>query len=169
MPAYTVSNSVLVNLNEGKRYVTDILFVFSQENNSFKVSIDRTNRILSIYESIAEKNEIISTWLQLMSHKPSSFETIDADARAAKNNEEIFLIVCSATKQHPKMIVFSHEAWENFSYHSENVIFYNGKPVYVLDRDEAIAELHASTKTVIHANNSVVATNNSTIDGAKNG
>lgn len=168
MACYTLSNCILNNLVAGKKYITDLLFVFTQESNPYKIALDTSNRILGLYESAGQSNEHVANWLSLMSYQPSNFETINADTSSAQNTEEIFLLVCSMTKSQQKLIVHSHESWQYFNYVSDRTIFYCGKPIRVFDRDEAILELNPSSHSSITAYGSVIAANQSTITDAKN-
>lgn len=168
MACYTLSNCILQNLVAGKKYITDLLMVFTQEANPFKVALDKSNRIIDLYETAGQTNEYVANWLSLMSYQPSNFETINVDASSATNIEEVFLKVCSKTNSQQKLIVHSHEGWQNFSYQAEKVIVYDNKPIRVFDRDEAIHELNPATASSITAYGSVIATNQSTITESKN-
>lgn len=163
MGCYTLSHCVLVNLDSGKKYITDLLMVFTQEKNSFKVALDKSHRIIDLYEEAGQNNQIVATWLQLMSYMPTNFEIINIDTSSAKNEEELFLSVCSSIKSQNKLIIYSHERWQHFKYNSERVIYYNNIPILIFDRDEAIHELNATQCSTINAYNSVIATDKSTI------
>lgn len=168
MSCYTLSNCLLDNLELDKKYISDVLMVFTQ-SNPFKVALDKSNRILDIYAEIAGKNETVATWLNLMTMKPTSFETINVDVISVKEVEEIFLKVCSSTKSQQKVIVSSHERWTSFKYFIPQTILYDNIQVKVYDRDEAIPELHPPTSnTSITATNSTVAMDGSKIEDSKN-
>lgn len=168
MASYTLSNCILMNLDAGKKYITDLLMVFTQESNPFKVALDKSDRIMNMYEKEGNKNEYVASWLSLMSYQPSNFETINIDTNAASNDEEVFLSVCSQTKSQQKLIVHSHEGWQNYNYNANKIIVYNNKPIHVFDRDEAIHELNPGTSSSITAFGSVIATGQSTINDTKN-
>jgi hypothetical protein len=168
MACYTLSNCILKNLVAGKKYITDLLMVFTQEANPFKVALDKSNCIMDLYENIGETNVHVASWLSLMSYQPSNFEIINIDVSSVSNTEELFLKVCSSTKIQQKLIVHSHEGWQNFSYHDEKVIVYDNKPIRVFDRDEAIHELNPAAGSSIIAYSSVIATNQSIITDSKN-
>ena len=123
MACYTLSNCILNNLDAGKKYITDLLLVFTQESNPYKVALDRSNRIIELYEIAGQKSEYVANWLSLMSYQPSNFEQINCDTVSAINDEEIFLKVCSKTNSQQKLIVHSHEGWQNFNYETDKVIF----------------------------------------------
>jgi len=163
MAAYTLSKCILENINAGKKYITDLLFVFTRDSNPYKVAVDSNNLIIDIYTELAKTNEFIATWLQLMSHQPSNFEPIKVNLSKVSNEEEIFIKVCCETKSQQKLIVFSHEGWENFEYHSDKVILYNNKHILILDRDEAIQDLNSTIAGNITAYGSIIATNQSSI------
>lgn len=168
MACYTLSDCILNNLNAGKKYITDLLMVFTQESNPFKVALDKSNRIIDLYESAGQENEYVANWLSLMSFQPSNFETINIDTSTAINNEEIFLKVCGKTNSQQKLIVYSHEGWQYYSYESDKVIIYDTKQIKILDRDEAIHDLNPITPSSITAYNSIIATNQSTITDSTN-
>ncbi|SMD44203.1 hypothetical protein SAMN00777080_2821 [Aquiflexum balticum DSM 16537] len=168
MAAYTLSKCILENINAGKKYITDLLFVFTRDSNPHKVTVDSQNIILDIYTQLAKSNEFIATWLQLMSHQPSNFEPINVDLSSVSNDEEIFLKVCCETKSQQKIIVFTHEGWKYYNYHSDKVIHYNNKFIYVLDRDEAIQDLNFVNSANITAFGSIIAANQSSINNSDN-
>lgn len=168
MAAYTLSKCILENVNAGKKYITDLLFVFTRETNPHKVIVDSRKVIIDIYTDLASSNEFIATWLQLMSHQPSNFESIDVDLSNISNDEEIFLRVCCETKSQQKLIVYTHEGWKNYNYHTDRVIFYNNKYINILDRDEAIQDLNATNTSNITAFSSIIATDHSSISNSKN-
>jgi hypothetical protein len=172
MVCYTLSNCLLENLDAGKVYISDILMVFTQQNNPFKVALDKSDRIMDLYQKAGEKDYNVAYWLTLMSYKPSSFEIINVDTSSSLNEEEVFLSVCSKTKSQQKMIVYSHEGWQYYGYSSANVVHYNDIPVQVYDRDEAIRELNTSlapkSLTTIYATDSVIAADHSSISETKN-
>jgi hypothetical protein len=169
MASYTLSNCILNNIELDKKYITDVLMVFTQQSNPFKVALDKGDKILGLYETVAQKNEFAAYWLSLMSMKPSSFESIDIETNDDVNEEEIFLKVCSSTKSQQKLIVMSHESWQYYRYDSPKVITYNNIPVRVFDRDEAISELNPTNSTTsIMATNSTVAIDGSIIEDSKN-
>ena len=168
MACYTLSNCILMNLNAGKKYITDLLMVFTQESNPHKVALDKTDRIINMYEEEGGKNEYVASWLSLMSYAPSNFETINVDANSATNNEEVFLKVCSKTNSQQKLIIHSHEGWQNYNYEIDKTIIYDSKAIRVFDRDEAIHELNSPLQNSITAYNSVIATDQSTITDIKN-
>lgn len=168
MAVYTLSKCILENINAGKKYVTDLLYVFTMDSNPHKVTVDSQNIVLDIYAQLARSNEFIATWLQLMSHQPSNFEPINVDLSSVSNDEEVFLKLCCETKSQQKIIVFTHEGWKFYNYHSDRVIYYNDKFIYVLDRDEAIQDLNSVATVNITAFNSIIAANQSSINNSKN-
>lgn len=53
MAIYTVSPDLLRNIEKGQEiYFTDILFVFAQKNNHFKVAKDKNGIVIDTYASI---------------------------------------------------------------------------------------------------------------------
>ncbi len=171
MSCFTISDNIKESICFGKKYITELLYVFLSSSNSFKVSLDTSDVIIDIYSSVARKDEFFSNWLTLMSHEPSNFEKIDIDVSSVENKEEVFLKVCSKTKAQQKMIVHSHESWSRFNYLKKNIISYNGKNIIIFDRDEAIIELSkekGDSYTNISAKNSIIATGGSKIQNSDN-
>lgn len=168
MAAYTLSKCILENINAGKKYITYLLFVFTRDANPHKVAVDSQNIIFDIYTQLAKSDEFIATWLQLMSHQSSNFEPINVDLSSVSNDEEIFFKVCCETKSQQELIVFTHEGWKYYSYHSDKVICYNKKFICVLDRDEAIQDLNSTNGGNITAYSSIIAANQSSINNSEN-
>jgi hypothetical protein len=167
MGCFTLSNCILEQSELDKKYIADVLMVFTQ-TNPFKVALDKSHKIIGLYETIGQTNEFVAYWLSLMSMKPTSFETINIETNDATNDEEIFLKVCSATNNQHKLIVLSHEKWQYYKYDFPKIIIYNKVPVLIFDRDEAIVELNPIVSSTINAFSSVVAANNSSINETKN-
>lgn len=164
MACYTLSDCVLKNLNNCDKYITDLVLVFTNSQNNLKIILDKDNKIMDLYKIAAQTNYDASYWLTLMSHKVQKFETINVDTLSISDSEELFLKVCSKTKNQQKLIVDSHQNWRNFNYKTTNVIEYNNIPLTILDKDDAIFELNQQTQqTIIFANNSILATQNSSI------
>jgi hypothetical protein len=168
MSCYTLSNCILGEVELDKKYITDVLMVFPQQSNPFKIALDKCDRIMGLYEAIGQSNEFVAFWLNLMSMNPTSFETINADTLDAKNDEEIFLMVCSSTKSQQKLIVHSHEKWLYHKYSAHRIINFKGASVKVFDRDEAIVELNQKPSTTINADHSVIAADHSQIHKTEN-
>lgn len=155
-----INNNVL----DKKHY--DVLFVFASQSNPYKVALDKSGRVIELYEQIASHNVHIKTWLDLMSMKPSSFEVINVETRSVDQVEEIFLTVCSMTNNEKKMIVYSHQGKLYERYYINNSINFNGTTILVLDRDQAYHELNQSNTYNIA--DSQVAINHSSITDSKN-
>lgn len=168
MSIYTISPDFLGNIDEEERnYLSNILFVFANKTNSYKVSKDKNGEILDIYQGIQQNAEIIKTWLDLMSFSPSSFERIDIDISGIDCNETKFIKLCKETKGFNNLIVYSIQ---NIVNHKcvEKKIKFEDVTVNILDRDDASRELNRSTGDIITYNNSQVATGGSKIIDSKN-
>ena len=164
MSCYSVSSCIKNSASEEKKYITDILFIFPQISNVHKVAMDASYKILDIYASIAATNGDFAYWLSLMTMTPSSFETINVDINGIDCQEEIFLKLTSKINGDKKLLVHSHQGWQNFQYVKNNVIAYDGVDISIFDRDEAIEELNPPTP---HITNSVVAMGGATITDVK--
>jgi hypothetical protein len=188
MICYTLSDCVLKNLNadtQKKKIITDLLGVFPQENNPHKVVIDRTGKIIDIYNTYIDTEAGVFYWLQIMGDNPSSWEPIDVDnIEQATTNEDIFLMICSQTED-KMLIVYHHNGWTKGRYYHKRNILHNDTPIRILDRNEAIKLLSLSEEKaseeislykkdlqqpIIQTTNitdSIVAQNGSTINRAK--
>lgn len=166
MSSFSIAASLLRKITDEKKYFSDILFVFTQ-SNPFKIIIDKSGRVMNIYNEIAQKDHLVLCWLSLMTMKPSSFESINLTIPKDKcdSEEELFLFIAKNTKIQQKLFVYSHEEWEKFNYcdeHEGSFIIYDGVPVEIFDRDQAV-ECLTVNKGVVNISNSIVATAHSTI------
>jgi hypothetical protein len=154
MICYTLSDCVLKNMNTApnmKEITTDLLMVFPQKNNPHKVVVDKAGKIIDIYEAIIrdDHGSAIYHWLKLMGDFPESWETIDVDnIESDATNEDIFLIVCSQTKN-KMLIVYNHNGWTKDKYYHKNSILHNNISIRVLDREEAINLLSLSEENAM--------------------
>lgn len=167
MIVYTVSPDLLKNIDKEEGiYFSDILFVFSQKNNSFKAAKDKKGNILDIYTAIEKNKEIIATWLHLMTCQPSTFESIEVDLTNIDCEETIFMKICKETKNQKKFILYSQQ---NLRKHNciNNIVNFEDQAIEILDRDQARHELTASKTGDVYIN-SQVAKNNSQINDSKN-
>ena len=112
MICYTLSDCVLNNINiapNPKEILTDLLMVFAQNNNPYKIAIDKKGKIIDIYSRT--DNPAILYWLQIMSDFPKSWECINVENfDSVKTQEESFLLLCSQTTD-KMLIVYSHNEW----------------------------------------------------------
>ncbi|MBX7046420.1 MAG: hypothetical protein K1X86_11360 [Ignavibacteria bacterium] len=163
MSVYTVTKNFLENLHDrDKKYVLNLLLLFVQEN-PFKIAVDKGGIIIDLYWTTAVESPDVTKWLEWMSHKPKEyFEDIDVEFGAEKDEEYIFLKLCSLTKCQKKIIVDSHQFWNKYEGTMEEgtyIIIFDGIEVTALDRDEAYTELNKpkqnTTKKYIDMSNKV--------------
>jgi len=153
MSVYTISPDLLRNIEKDESiYISDILFVFTTRGNNFKVSKDKNGDVLNTYKSINNNGDIIRTWLDLMSYKPSTFEDIDVDLSQIECEETKFLKVCKEVKTQNKLIMYSHQNLKKFDCPNKTVHFEN-KLITILDKDEAKNEL---TNTTIISGDTII-------------
>lgn len=168
MAVYTISPDLLRNIEKHDGiYFTDILFIFTQRANSFKVSKDKNGEIINSYLAIEKNGETIKTWLDLMSFNPSPFESIDVDVSNIECEETKFLKICKETINYSKLILYTPQ---NLKIHScqQNIVMFEDKAIQILDRDEARLELTANRDSGDTYINSQVAKQNSNINKSKN-
>lgn len=168
MAVYTLCDCIFKMYDHlAKIHISDVLWKFTQAN-AYKIALDESDRIMSIYEKHAEVNPAIAVWLIQMAREPKSFEPIKVEVDDIQTDDELFLRVCSSVKNTSKAIVFSHQRWNDYKYSEPQIIVYNEIPITIYDKDEAVAELNPPIeKTVINANGSIVAANGGSIDGSK--
>lgn len=168
MSIFTITPGFLENIGDGESsYLADILFVFSNKNNSFKVSKDKNGSILDIYRSIENNSHIIKTWLDLMANTPSPFEKVDVNIEDILCMETKFIKICKETKGFNNLIVYSFQNIQEFKCNNK-YINYEGINIKVYDRDDANSELNKSYSTTNNYINSQVATDNSQITDSNN-
>lgn len=152
----TISLDFLENLElSDYRYFTDILFVFTNRHNDFKVAKDVNNEVLDLYKKVKKNSHLISCWLDMMSYSPTPFETVNIDIKNVSDIEEKFLKLCKHTRGNKFMLVYS---LQNLSAQldTNNCIIYNHTLIKALDKEECIQFLNAPRQiiyTTINQNN----------------
>jgi len=158
MICYTLSDCVLRNINtdsKKKEIRTDLLGVFTQERSPHKIVVDRTGKIIEIYneaidEAIGDNNPAIFYWLQTMADFPQSWEPIDVDnIEEVTSKEEVFLKVCSHTED-KMLIVYHHNGWTKGKYYHKRSLMYKNVSIRVLDRNETMALLSLSEDQAVN-------------------
>jgi hypothetical protein len=174
MVVYTISPDLLRNIEKEEGiYFTDILFVFTHKNNAFKAAKDKNGSVIDTYTAIDKNQEIIATWLHLMTCQPTTFESIDIDLTDIVCEETKFMKVCKATKNQNKLIIYTQQ---NLTKHNcvNSIVEFEETVIKILDRDEAkleLAELGIKGDTYNIGDiiqNSQVAKGNSQINKSKN-
>lgn len=168
MAVYTVSPDLLKNIDkEDGIYFTDILFVFTQRGNPFKVAKDKNGNVIECYKRISINGDIIKTWLDLMTFRPSPFETINVDLSAIQCEETKFFKVCKETKGQNKLILYSIQNLQKYSCR-DSIVMFEDVGIQILDRDIARNELLVASKGGDTYINSQVAQGNSQISKSQN-
>lgn len=168
MSVYTISPDLLKHIDRDEGvYFTDILFVFTQRNNPFKVAKDKDGHVIDAYQRIDKNSEVIKTWLDLMTFKPSTFETIDVNLGEIDCEETMFVKICKETKGQNKLIVYTIQNLKKFEC-QESIIYFEDTAIQVLDRDVAKGELLVVEKKGDNYYNSQVAKEGSQIIKSQN-
>lgn len=174
MVVYTISPDLLRNIGQHEGiYFTDILFVFTHKNNAFKAAKDKKGVAIDAYTEIDKNQEIIATWLHLMSCQPCKFESIDVDIDNIDCEETMFMKICKETKNNNKLIIYTQQNMRRYDCINSTVIF-EETAIKILDRDEAKFELGISPTKGDTYNigdtyqNSQVAKQNSQINKSEN-
>jgi hypothetical protein len=163
MAVYTISPDLLRNIEKEEGvYFTDILFVFTNRANPNRVAKDKNGDVINSYLAIENNSDIIKTWLDLMSFKPSPFEPIDVDISQIDCEERKFLKVCKETNGQNNFILYSPQNLKRFKC-VNNIVLFEETAIRVLDRDEAKTEFLPISSTGDTYINSQVAKQNSQI------
>jgi hypothetical protein len=167
MSIYTISPDFLSSIDKDEQnYLSNILFVFTNRNNTYKLTKDKKGEVISIYKSIQQNADIIKVWLELMSYTPTPFENIDIDISSIECLETKFIKICKETKGFNNLIVYSTQNISKFNCIGKKINF-EGIDINILDRDDANLELNINPGNIF-ISNSQVANNGSTIKKSKN-
>lgn len=148
MSIFTISPDFFQNVDKEEGvYFSDVLFVFTQRGNPYKVTKDKNGDVITIYSRIKENGDIIKTWLDLMTYKPSTFEKIDVDLSSIDCMETKFLTLCRATKGDNNLIVYSKQNIKNFECKDGKIDFDN-IIISILDKDDAHIQLGKVEKMI---------------------
>lgn len=147
MAIYTLSLNFIDGVKENHSHLHNVFMKFPNPDCEHKASIDKSGKLYEIYVSASQNNVDLLKWLEWMTHKNGTyFQLIDVIIPENTIEEEIYLMVASATKAYKKIIVDSHQCWQNFNYsNGTNVIIYKGEEITILDKEEAYKELNHST------------------------
>jgi hypothetical protein len=159
MAIYTLSMNFIDGISGNHSHLHNVFLRFPNPDCEHKAAMDKSKRLFNIYANASANNVDLLKWLEWMSHTPDTyFEIIDIVIPEETPEEEIYLMVASATKAYKKIIVGNHQCWQNFDYiNGCNKIVYNDREITILDREEAYKELNDSNKIV---NNINLTTNN---------
>jgi|688.fasta_scaffold152460_2 hypothetical protein len=168
MSIYTITPDFFKNIQEDERnYFSNILFVFTNKTNNYKVSKDVNGEILNIYRDIEENGEVIKTWLDLMSFTPSSFEKINIDISSIDCYDTKFIKLCKETIGYNNLIVYSIQNISKFKCEEKKINF-EETTINIFDRDDASIELNQNQNEIINIIKSQVALGGSTIKKSRN-
>ncbi len=157
MAIYTVSPDLLRNIEKDEGiYFTDILFTFTQRANLFKVSQDKKGIVINTYRTIKENGDIIKFWLEMMSFKPSPFETIEVDISDIECETTQFIKVCKETKDYNKIVFYSMQNLDEKFECKEKVLIFENVNINVLDRDDAKEELSQKIKSITNISKTII-------------
>lgn len=143
MAIYTVSPCIMRDSDPNDFFsYRNLLFSFLQ--GPHRVAIDRDGHVLDIYSKIELHQDIIQTWLQLMSYPPCRFEKIPVEIKNVPDECKKFLVLCKSTKGQHKMIVNSLQNLK-CEVDDNNCVDIDGSMVKILDRMEAGSEICKQT------------------------
>ena len=164
MSLYTLSDTLLRDIDDHPKYVTEILHRFTTDANSHKIVVDKTNRILQIYSTYCNNPHIYS-WLDLLT-KTTGITKKDIHIPDEIPKEEIFLYLCSSLSSDRKIIVSSKEDIKCVPYKTEGIVVYKNIDINVLDRDDAVLELQ-NNKINNYISSSIITGNNNDISNVE--
>lgn len=153
MAVYTISPCLMKGFAQNELYYfRELLFKFVSGPHT--VSIDNDGYVIDVYSKIIPNQDIIHTWLTLMSNNPPRFTKIPVSIKGLGCEHMEFLHLCKSTNGQHKMIVSSLQEVE-VSIDDDNCVQIDDVTVRLLDKDEAVHEL--STINSIIISNSQVA------------
>lgn len=136
-------------VGENKSHVFNVLYKFPNPDNKYKVAVDRSERLMKLYREKANDNALLFQWLDWMTKSPSYFEFVNINIDDSIGEEEMYLMIASASKPNQTIIVHSHQYWINYSYAVGcNNIAYNNSAISILDKDDAFQELNRNIVTI---------------------
>lgn len=169
MNTFTISPQFLRQIDRDSLfYFADVLFVFPQTTNDFKVAIDRDGHILDIYKNIDNHKDLIKAWLDLLANNKASFEFIDASIGEFRDEIKKALELCYEVNGSKQLIVFSRQDVKRYKI-EDKAIVYNGEKIVIFDRDEI--RLHFSKRPIINnytIENSQIATTGGALNQSNN-
>ena len=143
MSVYAVSSELLRNIKEPKPYFNELLIVFTFSTNPLKVGVDTGGKILDEYAEIASKNPLVATWIQIMSNQPENFEPIcEISDLDLKCRTELYIKLAKEVVGSKRLIVSTKQELRGFNFNGGKICEYEGIELLVLDKDEALLEVH---------------------------
>lgn len=153
MAVYTISPCLMKGFAQNELYYfRELLFKFISGPHT--VSVDRDGYVIDIYSKIIPNQDIIHTWLTLMSNNPPRFTKIPVSIKGLGCEHMEFLHLCKSTNGQHKMVVSSLQEVE-VRIDDDNCVQMDDVKVRLLDKDEAVCELSAINS--INITNSQVA------------
>ena len=156
MSIYIVSECFL-NSVKNRMHYAGVLYKFLDDNSPYKIAVDNGGVVFGIYERCAENNDIIKSWLDLISEEPVRYEQISLSIQDYEL-QEVFLKLASCVNIQNVIIVYSYQASTSLCGYvcdQECCVDYQGVRIRVLDKDAARIELSGGGGN-IYVNNSVV-------------
>lgn len=155
MAIYTLSLDYVRGGICNTNHLHNVFLKFCNPTSVHKAAIDKSKILLSKYIDASANNVDLQTWLDWMCRtQETHFEIVDVIIPSDISDEEMWLKVAASTKPNNKLIVNSHQCWNNFNYQNgHSVIKYNNIDVHVLDKDEAYKELNKKNENMKTKNN----------------
>ncbi len=165
---YAINSCFLRNVKL-KKYVTEVLIKFAQEN-SLRVGIDQDMKAIDIYRDIAQENPIVASWLTLMSFEPNSFQIVAKITEPITSETQFFLAICKSIVNNKCLIVDTIQNFNDFNIFEKCKLEYCGTTIRLIEKDDAVEELSSKSTAINNQiTGSIVAMESSRIIGAKNG
>lgn len=168
MNVFTVSADFIKNIQRDSLfYFADVLFLFPQTYNDYKVAVDSKGVVLEIYEKIDTNKEFIKVWLDLLANNRGSMEVIDANIEAIPDDYKKFLKLCIETNGSSQLIVYSKQSLKQYPVSGDRVSF-EGFEIILFDRDQIRSHLNQKVTNQINISGSQIATQGSSIVKSNN-
>lgn len=143
MSVYVVSSELLRNIDQPKPYFNELLIVFTFSTNPLKVGVDTRGKILDEYAEIASNNPLVATWIQIMSNQPQNFEPIcEISDENLTCRTELYIRLTKEVVGSKRLIVSTKQELRGFNFNGGRVCEYEGIDLLILDKDEALLEVH---------------------------
>jgi hypothetical protein len=118
---------------------SDVLMVLTNKGNKCNLALDRTGMAEELYWKLAETNEMVRTWLNLINNEPPSYYYVDLPTDKVINESELFLEICSRSPVDKKLLTDSVISYNNIK--KDQIYSYCGVEINIYGIKEAKREV----------------------------
>jgi len=142
MATFTLCSKLVKHCSQNHKYVSNILYVFFQENE-FKIALDNSDAIIKAYKEILKSDDKyyvdVKRWIEIISFQEDSYEMVK-NVEKFKTEPELFIHICHNTFD-KKLLV---ESKQDYLQYSSDIL---SKKLNIYDKDDGITEL-SKPKTI---------------------